>query len=185
MRSTAALVVFVAALAASGCESYGPEELDRLTKEDPQFKQMIAQREQMRGQIRAIKADLMSKKHGLDAKVLALRREYDAYARLEKEKIDKFQAAIDVNRNALKREIDAASASLAAKETELRKGQATLAEMRKVLQESKVINLSKPEKEKWEERILMQSEKLKPLADEIQELRATIRLARRKLSFLR
>jgi uncharacterized protein YcfL len=175
----------LALLLLAGCESYGPEELDRLTKEDPNFKQMIAQRDQMQSQIRLIKADLLAKKKSADARVTATRFEYDTYAKTQNDKLSKFRSAIEVNRDALRREIETAEAQLKAKQTELEKCQSTLADMRKVLHESKVINLSAQEKAKWEERILMQSEKVRPLTDDIAELQARIRLNKRKISFLR
>ncbi len=169
----------------AGCESYGPEELDRLTKEDPNFKQMIMQRDQMRSQIVLIKDDLLAKKKALDSRVSSIKLEYDTYAGIQNDKIRKYHSAIKVNRAALQREIDTAEAQLKAKQTELEKSLSTLADMRKVLRESRVINLSKQEKDKWEERVLMQSEKVKPLTDDIAELQARIRLNKRKISFLR
>jgi hypothetical protein len=175
----------LALLFLAGCESYGPEELDRLTKEDPNFQQMIVQRDQMRSQIVLIKDDLLAKKKTVDARVSAMKLEYDTYAGLQNDKIQKYRSAIEVNRAALQREIDTSEAQLRAKQTELEKSQSTLSDMRKVLRESKVINLSAPEKAKWEERVLMQSEKVKPLTDDIAELQARIRLNKRKISFLR
>src|SRR3989338_7482984 len=81
----------------AGCSAYGPEELDRLTKEDPHFKQMIIARDQMHAQMHAVKEDLLAKKQGMDAQIDKLRAEYDAYAKLQNQKIEKYQAAIDAN----------------------------------------------------------------------------------------
>ena len=164
---------------------HAPEELDRLTKEDPAFKQMIAARDQMHSQIRLIKDDLLEKKKAMDAQIGKLRQDYDVYAKAQTLKVEKCQNAIDANRKALKNEIETASAQLEAKQTELQGYEKTLGDVRKVLHESKSINLSAQEKQKWEERVLMLSEKIRPLTEELQELKLQIRLKKSKISFLR
>ena len=169
----------------AGCASYGPEELERLLKEDPNFKQMIIARDQARGQIKAIKNDMLSKKKIMDGQIEKFHQEYDVYAKTQHSKIEKYQATIDANRNLLKREIETGSAQLAAKETELEGYEKTLSDVKKVMRESKGIKISPQEKEKWEERTLMLSEKMRPLLDEIQELRLQIRLKKQKLIFLK
>ncbi len=168
-----------------GCSAYGPEELDRLTKEDPHFKQMILARDQMHAQIRSLKEDLLGRKKAMDLQIDKLRRDYDAYAKAQNIKIEKYQTTIESNRSVLKREIDAASVQLTAKETELDGYQKTLSDVKKVLQEGKGIRLSAQEKDKWEERVLMLSEKIRPLMDEIQELRLQGSLKKKKMSFLK
>jgi chromosome segregation ATPase len=172
-------------LCAAGCSPYGPEELDRLTKEDPAFKQMIVARDQMRGQIHAIKQDLLQKKSELDGQVDRLRRDYDVYAKAQHEKIEKYHSVLDASRNLLERDTDTAVAQLDAKQAELDRLKKTLEEVVKVLRQSKDITLSAQEKAKWEERRLMISEKMRPLSEEIQELQARIRLNKRKIGFLK
>ena len=53
-----------------------------------------------------------------------------------------------------------------------------------VLNESKGITLSKAERQKWEERLMMLSEKMRPLGEEIQELKLQIRLKKQKVQYL-
>lgn len=170
----------------AGCLTQeSPEELDRLTKEDPSFKQMIAARDQAHNNIRYIKNELLNKKNVMDAQIEKLRSEYDVYAKSQNTKIDQFRAQIENHRNQLTKDIDAAQASLEAKQTELDGYQKTTADVNKVLREAKGIQLSKSERQKWEERILMLSEKIRPLAEEIQELKLRIRLKKQKIGFLR
>ncbi len=170
----------------SGCLTQeSPEELDRLTKEDPSFKQMIAARDQAHNNIRYIKNDLLSKKKVMDAQIEKLRSEYDVYAKSQNTKIDQFRAQIENHRNQLSKDIDAAQASLEVKQAELDGYQKTTADVNKVLREAKGIQLSKAERQKWEERVLMLSEKIRPLAEEIQELKLRIRLKKQKIGFLR
>ncbi len=176
---------FAVAVLSGGCASYNPEELDRLTKEDPNFKQMIVARDAARGEIRGIKADLLGRKRALDGQVERLRGEYDEYAKAQSLKIDKYRDLIETSRNVLRREMETASAQLTAKEAELGRLQKTQAEVAKVLRQSRDITLSRAEREKWEERSLMISEKIRPLTEEIEELSARIRLAKRKIGFLR
>ena len=172
-------------LTLAGCSSYGPEELERLIKEDPGFKQMIVARDQTRAQVKAIKDELLAKKKVMDQQIEKLRGDYDTYAKIQNLKIEKYQATIEANRNLLQREIETAGAQLAAKETELEGYEKTLTDVKKVMQETRGIKISAPEKEKWEERLLMLSEKIRPLSDEIQELKIQTRLKKQKLSFLR
>lgn len=173
------------ALCLAGCDTYGPEELGRLTKEDPQFKQMIAARDQVHAQIRLIKEDLLSKKKLMDAQIDKLRQEYDNYSKAQNVKIDKYQTAIEANGERLRREIDAADAQLASKKTELEGYQKTLSDVKKMLHEGKGITLSAQEKQKWQERMLMLSEKIRPLLDDIQELKLQTKLKKQKISFLK
>ena len=63
--------------------------------------------------------------------------------------------------------------------------QKTLLDVRRVLREGKGISLSKTERQKWAERILMLSEKIRPLAEDIQELKLQIRLKKQKIQYLR
>ena len=169
----------------SGCFwASNPEELDRLMKEDPAFKQMIVARDQINSQVRMIKNDMLAKKKVIDGQIDGFRREYDTYAKSENVKIEKYQTAMEANRNLLKRELETASAQLEAKETELGGYEKTLADVKKVLRESRGINLSAQEKQKWEERILLLSEKIRPVTEEIQDLRTQIRLKKRKIHFL-
>ena len=60
---------------------------------------------------------------------------------------------------------------------------AVASRLRLVLREGKGINLSTQEKQKWEERILMLSEKIRPLSEEIQELKLQNRLKKRKIGY--
>ncbi len=168
----------------TGCSSYGPEELDRLTKEDPAFKQMIVTRDQMHSQMHLIKEDLLAKKNVMDTQIDKLRAQYDATAKLENQKIEKCQAAIDANRALLKRDIEMAEARLESKRGEFEGYQKTLADIQKVLRESKGITFSVQEKQRWQEKVLLLSEKMRPLKEEIEDLNLQIRLKKRKISFL-
>ena len=185
MNKLSVFVLLILLFAIAGCDSYGPEELDRLVKEDSNFKQMITARDQARSQMKAIKDDMLAKKKIMDAQVEKVHQDYDAYAKVQNLKIEKYQATIDANRNLLKREIDTGGAQLSAKETELEGYQKTLSDVKKVMRESKGIKISAQEKEKWEERVLLLSEKIRPLLDGIQELRLQTRLKKQKLTFLR
>ena len=178
------LAVFCFFLFLVGCSSYGPEELDRLTKEDSGFKQMIIARDQMHSQMRSIKEDLLAKKKIMDAQIDKLRTQYDGYAKLENQKIEKCQATIDSNRALLKREVEIAEARLESKRTELDGYRKTLADVQRVLKESKGITFSAQEKQKWQEKVLLLSEKIRPLQEEIEDLNLQIRLKKRKINFL-
>ena len=167
-----------------GCSSYGPEELDRLMKEDSGFRQMIVARDQMHVQMRLIKEDLLAKKEALDSQIDKLRAEYDATAKLQNQKIEKYQAAIDANRSLMKKDIEIAESRLEAKQTEVEGYNKTLLDIKKVLKESKGITFSAQEKQRWEEKILLLSEKIRPLRDEVEDLNLQIRLKKRKISFL-
>ena len=179
----AALLIFSLVLLC-GCLQQNPEELDRLVKEDPLFKQMIAARDEARAEIRLIKQDLLLRKKVLDAQVEKLRGEYDAYAKTQNKKIELYRDTIEKHRNQLKHETELAGAAFEQKTAELAGYQETLADVKKMLTESKGITLSKIERQKWEERILMLSEKIRPLAEEIQELKLQMRLKKQKISYL-
>ena len=172
-------------LTAAGCASYGPEELDRLAKEDPIFRQVILARDEAHHQVQIIKEDLLNRKKVMDGQIERLRGEYDAHAKTQNLKIEKYKSTVEANRNALKREMETKQAQLAARLTELEGYQKTLADVKKVMSESKGINISAQEKEKWDERMLMLSEKIRPLSEEIQELKLQIRLKKQKISYLK
>ena len=169
----------------AGCLSESPEELDRLTKEDPAFKQMIQLRDQTHHQIQTLKDDLLNRKKTLDSQVEKLRADYDAIAKAQNQKIEQLRGTIEQNRDLMKKNMESESGSLEAKQNELSGYQKTLTDVRKVLNESKGISLSKTERQKWEERILMLSEKMRPLMDDIQELKLQIRLKKQKIQYLR
>ena len=171
-------------LSFSGCNFNNPEELERLVKEDGGFRQMIQVRDQTHGEIRSIKNDLLTRKKTMDAQIDRLRGEYDAYAKAQNLKIDKYQANIEANRNLLKREAETGGAQMTAKKTELDGYRKTLDDVKKVLKSGKSIHLSDQERQKWEERVLMLSEKIRPLTEEIRELEAQVRLKKSKASFL-
>jgi hypothetical protein len=179
------LLFFVLALLTAGCSSYGPEELDRLMKEDPSFRQMIVGRDKAHSEIRTIKQDLLARKKTLDTQVEKLRREYDVYAKAQNMRIEQHKAAVQASQNMLKREVETAAAKLQARVTELDGYQKTLADVQKVVKESKGFNLSEVERQRWEERVLLLSEKIRPLLDEIQEVKLGIRLKKQKMYFLK
>ena len=181
MKKFAVLSIF---MVLAGCSSYGPEELDRLTKEDPAFKQMIVTRDQLHAQMHLIKEDLLAKKRVMDTEIDRLRTQYDAYAKLQNQKIEKYQTAIDSNRTILKHDSEIAEARLDSKRTELDGYRKTLGDVQKVLKESKGITFSAQEKEKWQEKVLLLSEKIRPLKEDIEDLNLQIRLKKRKISFL-
>ena len=172
------------ALFLSGCAMQSPEELERLLKEDPTFKQMIVSRDQAHAQISLLKQDLLGRKKAVDAQVEKFRADYNVAAKAVNAKIDQYRAAIAANRALLKREIDLAAAEVESKQNEFGGYQKTLSDVQKVLHESKGITLSKAERQKWEERILMLSEKMRPLLDEINELKLQIRLKKQKIQYL-
>ncbi len=169
----------------TGCSSYGPEELDRLVKEDPAFKQMIVTRDQMHAQIRGIKDNLLEKKKIVDSQIDKLRLQYDAMAKFENQKIEKCQAAIDADRSLLKHQIEIAESRLQSKRTEFEGYRKTLTDVQNVLKESKGITFSAQEKQKWQEKVLLLSEKIRPLQEEIEDLALQIRLMKRKVTYLR
>ena len=177
--------LFLSCFFLSGCLQESPEELERLTKEDPAFKQMILARDQVHSQIHLIKDDLLNRKKLLDTQVEKLRSDYDTVAKSQNKKIEQLRAMIETNRSQLSREIDLASASAQDKQNELDGYQKTLSDVQKVLHEGKGIQLSKAERQKWEERILMLSEKMRPLTEDIQELKLQIRLKKQKMQFLK
>ena len=154
-------------------------------KEDPSFKQMIVARDQMHAQMRLIKEDLLARKEALDSQVDKLRAEYDATAKLQNQKIEKYHVVIDANRSLMKKDIEIAAARLASKQTEVDGYNKTLLDIKKVLKESKGITFSVQDKQRWEEKILLLSEKIRPLNDEVEDLNLQIRLKKRKISFLR
>ncbi len=178
------LIFFVLALVLGGCAVNNPEELERLTKEDPSFKQMITTRDRMQADVKLIKDDLLLKKRTMDAQLDKMRQDYDAYAKSQNIKIDKYKTVLDTYRRTLQKDIEAAATSLETKQNELAGYQKTLQDVKKVLGESKGITISSAEKEKWEERIALLNEKMRPLADEIQDLKLKIRLHRKKIGFL-
>ncbi len=179
------LSLFLLCFFAAGCQwNRNPDELGRLTKEDPAFKQMMLQRDAAHAQIARIKEDLLSRKKVLDAEVERLRGQYDLYAKAQNRKIEQFRVAIEVNRSRLKGEIELAEASIEKKQAELEGYQKTLVDVVHVLKESKGISLSSQEKKKWEERVLMLNEKIRPLSEEIQDLKLQISLKKQKIGYL-
>jgi hypothetical protein len=172
-------------LSLGGCLAENAEELERLMKEDAAFKTMIVSRDEVRAQIQLVKQDLLTRKNALDTQVQGLRAAYDAHAKAQNKKIEQLRLAIDANKNQLKLQTELALTALEQKTTELAGYRKTLADVKKVLSESKGITLSKAERQKWEERILMLSEKIRPLAEEVQELKLQIRLKKQKIGYLR
>ena len=178
------LSVFMITFFLAGCAANNPEELERLTKEDPNFRQMIATRDKMRSDVKLIKEDLLVKKRAVDAQVEKMRGDYDAYAKSQNIKIEKYKTGLEVYRKALAKDIDQATVSMETKQNELAGYEKTLRDVQKVLHESKGITLSAQEKEKWKERVLLLNEKMRPLSEEIQDLKLKIRLNKRKIGFL-
>lgn len=169
----------------SGCTwNQSPEELQRLTKEDPAFKLMITQRDQARRQVSLIKNDLLKRKQVMDAETEKFRAQFDVYSKAANLKMDQYRTAIDADRSKLKGDIDISEARIETKQAELEGYQKTLVDVQKVLTESKGITLSPQEKKKWEERVLMLNEKIRPLTDEIQDLKLQIRLKKQKIGYL-
>lgn len=177
-------IIALLSFSVAGCAPNNPEELERLMKGDSNFRQMITSREHMRSEIRKIKDDLLVRKKFMDMQIDKLRGIYDAYAKVQNQKVEKYQANVDANRNFVKRQGDTLQAQLKAKETELEALGKTLSEITNVLRGSKSIALTPQEKQRWEERKLMQSEKMRPLADDIEDLKAQIDLAKKKSAYL-
>ncbi len=178
-----AAVLIIATLLA-GCAANNPEELERLAKEDPNFRQMIATRDKMHADIRLIKEDLLARKRAVDAQVEKMRQDYDTYAKSQNIKIEKYKTGLEMYRKALAKDVEQAAMSMETKQNELAGYEKTLRDVQKVLHESKGITLSAQEKEKWQERVLLLNEKMRPLSEEIQDLKLKIRLNKRKIGFL-
>ena len=177
--------VVISAVFLSGCMGgQGPEELERLVKEDPVFKNMIVQRNRAHSQIALIKEDLLKKKKLIDAQVEKLRGEYDLYAKGQNRKIEQCRAAIEANRGRLKNEIASTETQVESKQAELEGYQKTLADVQKVLKDPKGITISAQEKKRWGEHVMMLTEKIRPLAEDIQELKLQTRLKKQKISYL-
>lgn len=168
----------------SGCNVYGPEELDRLIKEDPIFKQMIASRDQVHSQIRLIKDDLLTRKKSMDGQIEKLRNEFDIYSREQNQKIQKLETIIEASRAALRKDIEAAEEEMEAKSKELKDYLGTYNDIRQ-LGRSKGITIPQKEKQVWQERLLELSEKINRLNERVQELKLQIRLKKQKISFLK
>ena len=175
----------ILSLTLAGCLQESPEELARLTKEDPVFKQMILSRDQAHAQSRLIKEDLLERKKTMDDQIGKLRSDYDVIAKQQNKKMDQYGASIEQNANRLRKEIEAQSQSQSEKEVIFGSDQRKLAEVRKILQESKGFKLTKTERQQWEERALLLTEKMRPLAEEIQDLKLQIRLKKQKIRYLR
>jgi hypothetical protein len=177
--------MLAAALCLSGCLlGENDEELGRLVKEDPVFKQMILVRDESRRQIALIKNDLLSRKNTMNSQAEKLRAEYDAVAKVQNAKAEEYRASIRALRDKLKQELELSIASLEKKRLDMAGFQRTLADLKKVLTEGKGLALSKNERLKWEEKTLMLSEKMRPLSEEIQDLKLQIRLKKQKIGYL-
>jgi hypothetical protein len=182
---TRLVTMLLAALSLSGCLlAESEEELARLVKEDPAFKLMVIARDESRRQIALIKKDLLSRKNTIDAQVAKLRGDYDAVAKAQNARAEEFRAAIRADREKLKQELELAIASLEKKQLDMAGFRRTLADLKKVLTEGKGLALSKNERQKWEEKTLMLSEKMRPLSEEIQDLKLQIRLKKQKIGYL-
>ncbi|OGW92019.1 MAG: hypothetical protein A3D28_06370 [Omnitrophica bacterium RIFCSPHIGHO2_02_FULL_63_14] len=177
-------VFFAFLLLLAGCSVQRPEEFDRLLKEDPHFAQMISARDQARQEIQALKKDLLAKKKAMDAEIERLRGEYDAYARTQNQKVAKYEAYLSAARSVLRREVDTAEAQLEAKRTELKGYRETLDQVKKMSRGAKGIKITPDEKERWEDRSLLLSEKIRPLEDDIRQLQADIQLKKKKIAYL-
>ena len=178
------LPTLIFGLMLAGCNMNSPEELDRLTKEDPVFKQMILQRGQAKARAQLIREDLLGRKKTMDAEIDKLRKEYDTYAKAQNLKIEKLRAVVDANRDRLKIDIGAAARQLSEKAVRLDCYQKTLADIQKVLKGGKGTDFTPADKKKWEEQLLILSEKIKPLEEEIQDLKLRIHLKKQKTGFL-
>lgn len=179
------VLLFALPLALGGCLiGESPEELERLTKEDPGFEKMILARNQVHQQIASIKQDLFDRKKALDAETLRMRSAHENYAAAQQQKIEGLRGAIEGYRRTLKSQIETAEARLEAKQIEVEGYRKTLADVQKMLRESKGIELSSKERQKWDERILMLTEKIRPIEDEMRELRLEIRLKNQKVRYL-
>ena len=183
MTKTVALFCF--AIFLSGCGSSGPDELDRLMKEDPDFKQLILQRDRLHGEMKAIKQSMLSKKKVMDAEIDQVRLAYDTYSKAENQKIEKYQAVIDASRLQMKQDIMHAQGSLSQKENEYKDYAKSLESAKQFIHGSKGITFSSQEKKQLEEKILLLSEKMRPLREEIEDLKLRIRLKKQKIDFLR
>lgn len=176
--------IVIAALILIGCAPPDPEELERLVKQDPSFKQVIGARDQVHRQVQVIRTDLLQKKQALDSTVDKLRTDYDAFAKAQNQQIEKYQASLEAYRALMKRELETLNAQLQAKKTEFAGYKNSIESIHKMRGQTQGIKLSKAEQEKWQERVLMLSEKARPLVEEIRELEAEIALKKRKLSYL-
>lgn len=169
----------------AGCLSWSsPEELDRLVKEDPDFRQMITQRDQVHNQVKLIKDDLLAKKRAMDAEVEKMRNTYDAQSKEADQKIEKLEALIAVHRSTLKKELDIAEQESAAKVAELKELMGTYNDIKRV-SKSKGINFTLKDKQVFREHVLELSEKINRLNERVQELRLQIRLKKQKIYFLK
>ncbi len=56
--------------------------------------------------------------------------------------------------------------------------------MQKVLKDPKGITLSAQDKKRWSEHVLMLNEKIRPLSEDIQELKLQVRLKKQKIAYL-
>ncbi len=162
-----------------------PEELDRLMKEDPPFRDIIIQRDKALAQIQTIKYDLLSRKKALDGQIEKSRADYDKYAKAQNLVIEQYRATMDTHRKLLERETGVLKAQLETKMRELTGYETTLVDIRKILREGKGLNLSNSERQKWEDKVLMLSEKIHPLREQIQDFKLQIRLKKQKIAFLK
>jgi hypothetical protein len=153
-------------------------------KEDTQFKQMITQRDQVHNQIRFIKDDLINKKAVMDGQIAKLHGDYDFYAKTQNKRIEQYRTMVDVNRLRLRQEIETAEAQIDANQVEVEGYKRTLVDLKNVLKDPKGISFSPQEKRKWEERVLMLYEKIRPLEEQIRELKLQNRLNNQKIGYL-
>ena len=167
-----------------GCSRENKSDLELLKKDDPYFQNMLAMKQQAEHEIKRLKGQLSEQKSLLNRKVGELQASYRREQDGVESKIQTLRAKVLSNRDVYKREIASANELLLTKEQQLGELEATLVNLKSVLEKKGELNFTPAEMGNWQEKRAGVEKRIATLQEESARLRSDIAFKERKLKYL-
>ena len=168
----------------AGCAQTDPQELELLKKDDPNFRQRMAEKEEARQQMVNLKAQLRESETVMDAKIGELKTIHQDKAFIVNEQFGNLKNKIMLNRQLYKAELVDYQQTLRDKKREIAEVMDTLENVTGVIGRNGSLNFSPQELAHWEERRAALESRVDPLETKVAKLEAKIGLQKKKLKYL-
>ncbi|MEI8175478.1 MAG: hypothetical protein WCG78_01270 [Candidatus Omnitrophota bacterium] len=169
----------------SGCEQMDRQSLDRIARQDPAFRQVLAKKERIDSKAALLSSQFQAEKDKTYAQIRLMQEELNRHKQDVDSKLAVLKRELDPERSQLQEEGQRLASLAAEKRSSLRELEATRRNLSELIRQQKAVNVTTADMTKWQERLSALNAQIDPLKTEIRVLEEKMTTVKTKSLALR
>ncbi|MDD5449930.1 MAG: hypothetical protein PHO42_04955 [Candidatus Omnitrophica bacterium] len=168
-----------------GCERIDSESINKITQDDPAFKNTLAAKEKLDQEINRLLTELRELKADTYSKIRVLEDDFNKRKNEISGKIAALKNELEPERVRIKEELEKLKGVLSGKKEVLKNLENTRRNLTNLINQQKAVSVTREEMAKWQDNLAGLEKEIAPLKGEVREFEEKIRLLKLKLISLR